>query len=95
MLRPTRQDLAAGGHLLLMTDAGPLDVLGFIGEGRRYGDVIESVRSLRMDGMEIRVLPIEALIAEKKVIARERDLAILRVLEALLRRKGRGCKPAS
>jgi len=34
--RPTREDIMAGGHLLLMTRAGPMDVLGFIGESERY-----------------------------------------------------------
>lgn len=38
-IKPTRDDLLAGGHLLLMTNSGPLDVLGFIGRGKRFEDV--------------------------------------------------------
>ena len=38
-LRPTREDILAGKHLFLMTDAGPLDVLGFIGKQQRYEDM--------------------------------------------------------
>ena len=39
VLRPTWDDLLVGGHLLLMTNSDPLDVLGFIGQGKRYEDV--------------------------------------------------------
>lgn len=88
-LRPTRRDLAAGGHLLLMTDAGPFDVLGFIGDGRRYEDIGDSVQRKLIDGLNVRVLSIEALIAEKRAMGREKDLVTLRVLEAVLGRKGR------
>ena len=31
-IKPTKEDILAGGHLLLLTRAGPLDVLGFIGD---------------------------------------------------------------
>jgi len=86
-LRPTKSDLAAGGHMLLMTDAGPFDVLGFIGDGRRYEDVADSVQQLPIDGLNVRVLSIEALIAEKKKLGREKDLIAVRVLEAVLRRR--------
>jgi hypothetical protein len=89
-LRPTKRDLAAGGHLLLLTDAGPFDVLGFIGDGRRYEDVVDQVQQLPVDGLNVRVLSIEALVAEKRALGREKDLTTLRVLEALLRRKYRG-----
>lgn len=89
-LRPTRRDLAAGGHLLLMTDAGPFDVLGFIGDGRRYEDISDSIRQLPVDGMNIRVLSVDALIAEKRALGREKDLAMLRILEAV---RGRTRQP--
>ena len=36
-IRPTVEDILAGGHLLLMTRAGPLDVLGFIVAKMMYG----------------------------------------------------------
>jgi hypothetical protein len=39
-IRPTVDDIPAGGHLLSMTRAGPLDVPGFIGEQRRYEDLL-------------------------------------------------------
>jgi hypothetical protein len=88
-LRPTKRDLAAGGHLLLMTDAGPFDVLGFTGDGRRYEDVVGCVRQLSVGGLNVRVLSIEALVDERRALGRGKDLATLQVLEAILRRKGR------
>jgi hypothetical protein len=85
-LRPTHEDLAAGGHLLLMTNSGPLDVLGFIGGGKRYEDVVTSARSMAVGALSIRVLSLEALIADKKALGRDKDLAAVRMLEDVLNR---------
>ena len=86
-LRPTGADVLAGGHLLLMTNSGPLDVLGFIGQAKRYEDVTGSVATIAVGGLSIRVLGIEALIEEKKALGRDKDLATVRLLEAVLRRR--------
>jgi hypothetical protein len=86
-LRPTRADLAAGGHLLLMTDSGPFDVLGFIGGGTRFEEVSAGAIRLSVGDLTIKVLPLAALIAEKKTLGREKDLAVVRLLEAVLARK--------
>ena len=86
-IRPTREDLLAGGHLLLMTNGGPLDVLGFIGQGKRYEDVADAVETIDVDGLPVRVLRLEALIEEKKALGRDKDQAALRLLEAVLRKR--------
>ena len=88
-LRPSRDDVAAGGHLLMMTDSGPFDVLGFIGGGRRYEDVAGSAVTLAVDNLAIKVLPLEVLIEEKKALGRDKDLAVLKLLEAVLARQKR------
>jgi precorrin-2 methylase len=85
-LRPTRDDLSAGGHLLLMTNSGPFDVLGFISGGKRYEDVADSAVPLTVGNLSIRVLPLRALIDEKKALGREKDLAVVKLLEAVLSR---------
>jgi hypothetical protein len=85
-LRPSRADVAAGGHLLLMTDSGPFDVLGFIGGGKRFEDVAGEALALNIGDLNIKVLPLAALIAEKKALARDKDLAVIRLLEAVLSR---------
>jgi hypothetical protein len=86
-LRPTREDLLAGGHLLLMTNSGPLDVLGFIGGGKRYEDIADAAATIAVGDLSVRVLGIEALIEEKKALGRDKDLAAIRLLEAVLRRR--------
>ena len=86
-LRPTAADLEAGGHLLLMTSAGPLDVLGFIGGGKRFEDVAESADAMSIGDIGVRVLSLEALIEEKRALGRDKDRAMLRILEALLARR--------
>ncbi len=88
-LRPSREDLAAGGHLLLMTDSGPFDVLGFIGGGKRYEDIVGSAVSLDVGELTIKVLSLTALVEEKKVLGRDKDLAVVKLLEAVLARKQR------
>lgn len=88
-LRPSREDVAAGGHMLLMTDSGPFDVLGYIGGGRRFEDVAGSAVTLAIDDLAIKVLPLEALIEEKKTLGRDKDLAVVRLLEAVLARAKR------
>lgn len=85
-LQPTRDDLLAGGHLLLMTNSGPLDVLGFIGGGKRYEDVANATATIAVGDLSVRVLGIEALIDEKKALGRDKDLAVVRLLEAVLHR---------
>src|SRR5262245_55877193 len=86
-LRPSRADVAAGGHLLLMTDSGPFDVLGFIGGGRRYEDVATSALALDVGELTIKVLPLATLIEEKKALGRDKDLAVIGLLEAVLARR--------
>lgn len=75
--------------MLLMTDSGPFDVLGYIGGGRRFEDVAGSAVTLAIDDLAIKVLPLEALIEEKKTLGRDKDLAVVRLLEAVLARAKR------
>lgn len=87
-VRPSRDDILAGGHLLLMTNSGPLDVLGFIGKSRRYEDLAGAAEVLDVDGLPVRVLGLEALIREKRALGRDKDAAMIRLLEEVLRRRG-------
>jgi hypothetical protein len=86
-LHPTRDDLLAGGHLLLMTNSGPLDILGFIGNGKRYEDFVGAMATIAVGDLSIRVLELEALIEEKRALGRDKDSAVVRLLEAVLRRR--------
>jgi hypothetical protein len=84
-LRPDRSHLEAGGHLNLITPFGPLDVLGTIGQGLGYSDLLP--QSTEMDiggGLRIRVLNLETIIAIKEQLASEKDLAALPLLRRTL-----------
>jgi hypothetical protein len=86
-LRPTRKDLEAGQHILLLTNCGPFDLLGIIGSGKRYEHVVDSATRLSVGDQTVNVLSVEALIEDKKALNRYKDQAAIRLLEALVNRK--------
>ncbi len=87
-IAPTREDLLAGGHLLMMTNCGPLDVLGFIGNQKKYEDLADAITAITIGNLSVQVLELEELINQKKALGRPKDQAALRILEAVLRRRG-------
>ena len=88
-LRPDRSLLGSGGHHLLMTRAGPLDVLGTVGEGTTYEDLID--HSVEFDigsGIRVRAVDLPTLIRLKESLGRERDRAVLPILRRTLDERG-------
>ena len=78
------------GHQLLMTNAGPLDVLGEIGSHRDYTMLAPRSRVVDVGrGLRVRVLDLDALIETKREAGRAKDLATLPVLERTLEESGR------
>jgi hypothetical protein len=68
-----------------MTRHGPLDVLGAIGNGRRYEDLPPHAVEMEVgEGVRVRVLDLETLIATKQETGREKDLASLPLLRSAL-----------
>ena len=84
VVKPTKEDILAGGHLLLLTRAGPLDLLGFIGNKDRYEDMLPRSAEISMAGGTLRVLELEELIRQKKLSDRPKDRAMLELLEEAL-----------
>ena len=84
VLKPTLDDILAGGHMLLMTRAGPLDVLGYIGDGKRYEDLISVASEVAVAAGKLRVLDLEELIRQKKALDRPKDRAVAELLEQVL-----------
>ena len=83
--RPNESHLSGPGHQLLMTRFGPLDLLGTIGKARGYGDLLPHTIEMEItDGLRVRVLQLDALIATKEEAGREKDLAVLPILRATL-----------
>lgn len=87
---PNRSHLSSEGHQLLMTQAGPLDLLGIIGKGRGYEDLLGESDELEIgEGIRVRVLSLAALIKVKEETAGEKDKAVLSVLRRTLEEKTR------
>ena len=84
-LKPTATHLSGAGHLNLITRYGPLDILGAIGQNLSYQDLLP--HSTEMDigeGLRIRVLNLEKLIAIKEELGGEKDRAQLPILRHTL-----------
>ena len=89
-LRPSASHLSSKVHNLLMTRYGPLDVLGAIGNGRNYADLLSSTDELDTgEGVKVRVLNLEAQIKVKEEINGEKDPAVLPLLRRTLEEKRR------
>ncbi len=84
-LQPNATQLAAGGHLNLLTRYGPVDLLGAIGRGLGFADLLpHSIEMSIGEGLAIRVLNLETIIAIKEQLASEKDLAALPILRRTL-----------
>jgi hypothetical protein len=88
-LRPETADLAGDGHHLLLTRCGPVDVLGQIGNGRRYEDLLPDAVTISVGSATVRVLGLSALIRTEEEAGREKDLAVLGILRQTLREFGK------
>ena len=89
-MRPGVYALSSPGHQLLMTEAGPLDLLGVIGKGHGYDELLQ--HTIEMDvggGLAIHVLDLETLIKVKEETARDKDKAVLAVLRRTLEEKSK------
>jgi hypothetical protein len=81
-LRPSE---STKGHRLLQTRDGALDVLGAIGKGHTYEDLIPRSHLVKLsDTLTVRVLDLETQIAIKEELGGEKDLLLLPVLRATL-----------
>ena len=80
-------EVLAGGHLLLMTNCGPLDVLGHLTGGKRYEDLAGSAPTMTVGDLAVRVLGVEALLEEKRTLGRPKDRAVAEMLAELLERE--------
>jgi predicted nucleotidyltransferase len=87
-LKPNASHLASPGHLNLITRYGPLDLLGTIGRDLGYQDLVpHSIELGISEGLRIRVLDLETLIALKEELAGEKDRAMLPILRRTLEEK--------
>ena len=82
-LSPRASDLKSDGHHLLMTQAGPLDLLGVVGDGETFESLLpKTVEMSAGEELQVQVLELATLIELKEYAGREKDLAVLPVLRA-------------
>jgi predicted nucleotidyltransferase len=86
-LQPKLSHLASPGHQLLLTRFGPLDILGTIGNRLSYSDLITGTVKLQLDDLELRMLTLESLIDTKRAAGRDKDKAVLALLNQTLKEK--------
>lgn len=75
--------LRQGLNFTLMTDLGPLDLLGEVPGLGVYGDFVQSAVTIELFGCNLRVLSLDDLIRAKRAAARTKDLLLLQELEVL------------
>jgi len=88
-IAPGASHLLGPGHILLTTDNGDFDCLGTVDHNKAFEDLLPLSRAIALDGSEIRVLDLPALIEVKRRAGRPKDLALLPVLEATLDERNR------
>ena len=84
-LRPNKSRLMGSGHLNLLTRYGPVDLLATIGRGLDFSALLPRSTEMKIgEGIGVRVLDLETIIAVKEQLASEKDLAALPILRRTL-----------
>ncbi|HLK89251.1 MAG TPA: hypothetical protein VKZ18_05130 [Polyangia bacterium] len=86
---PSRGALLGAGHNLLMTDLGPLDLLGAIEGGRDYDQLLGHAITVQVGDHPVHVLGIETLAELKRSATSAKDRRTLAILEETIRRRPR------
>jgi len=83
-LKPGIKHLSSPGHQLLITKAGPLDLLGTIGHKHSYEDLIKHTVKFEVGDLNLRILNLRKLIEVKRETITEKDKAVLPILQRTL-----------
>lgn len=89
-IRPDIDRLKGGGHHLLRTRYGRLDVLGSVGADQSFEDPLAESRTRSIHGLDISILRLEALITTKEIVGRAKDRAVLDLLRQTLAERTSG-----
>ena len=89
VLQPTAGILSGSGHSLLMTDLGPLDVLGAIEGGRTFDELVPHALDIPIGEHLVRVLGLPMLAELKRDSNHPKDRYTLAILEQTIRRGSR------
>jgi hypothetical protein len=86
LLRQTAQSAPLGGQLRTRTDAGPLDILWHLHDGRGYRDLVTQSCVLAEEELHVRVIALDDLIDIKVAINRPQDRAAVPYLRKIRQR---------
>ena len=86
-IEPDKKGLTLPGHHLLMTNAGPLDLLGTIGESEDYTDLLKDVEEIEISSKKVQLQSLESLIKIKQFLGGEKDRAVIPILQRTLEEK--------
>ena len=87
-LQPEASHLSSPGRQLLITDFGPLDLLGSIGRNRTCRDLAPHAEALEVGpGVRVLVLDLATQVAVKEEVGGGKDRAVLPILRRTLEEK--------
>jgi hypothetical protein len=72
-LGPSVSHLSSAGHNLLMTELGPLDVLGAIEGGRDFGSLLPHSEAVIVQGRAVRMLKLDFMLTLKEASNSPKD----------------------
>ncbi len=79
-IEPDESKLSSPGQQQLLTDLGPLDVLGSIGSDRGFDELSTHCVTYELDDLRLKVLNLATVIQSKEEAGRDKDRAALPVL---------------
>jgi predicted nucleotidyltransferase len=83
-LRFNESHLVGKGALLMSTNFGPLDMLGTVGDGRGYDELLPHTELFDIGGLAVRVLDLPTLIEIKAAAGRDKDKLAVAHLSRIL-----------
>ena len=87
-ITPDNHNLPGIKNLYLLTDLGPMDVLGEVPKVCGYAELASKAIEMDFEGIRCRVIDIDTLIAAKTVANRPKDHETIRHLRAVKQEKG-------
>ncbi|MCB9558020.1 MAG: hypothetical protein H6707_18040 [Deltaproteobacteria bacterium] len=76
--------LARGGHHLLVTELGALDILATIEKQQGYEDLAQGCESIEFRGYQLSVLTLQQMLSLKADSSHEKDQQLVALLRAML-----------
>ena len=76
--------IARGLNFTLITDLGPVDLLGEVTGGGSYQDLLPHTQPRLVFGVEVKIVALRKLIVLKRAAGRPKDIEAIAELEALL-----------